>query len=67
MSQAQAAETKVKQAADAARQAAAKFSLFFCLSLIVGAFIASVAAAYGGRERDENETLLLTSTGVLRP
>jgi hypothetical protein len=60
MTEAQAAATKVKQTADEARKGAEKFSLFFCLSLLVGAFIASVAAAYGGRERDENETLLLT-------
>jgi len=60
--QAQAAEAKIKDAADAARRSAAKFSLYFCLSLLVGAFIASVAAAYGGRERDEYETLLLATT-----
>ena len=59
VTQALAAEAQVKNTADAARRAAAKFSLYFCLSLLVGAFIASVAAAHGGNERDEYEALLL--------
>jgi hypothetical protein len=66
VTQAQAAEAQVKDAADAARRAAAKFSLYFCLSLLVGAFIASVAAAHGGKERDEYEALLLIDE-PLRP
>jgi len=66
VTQAQAAEAQVKDAADAARRAAAKFSLYFCLSLLVGAFIASVAAAHGGKERDEYEALLLIGE-PLRP
>ncbi|HEX4367580.1 MAG TPA: hypothetical protein VH023_12160 [Rhodopila sp.] len=48
-----AAETKVRQAADAARKATATFAIFTALSLMIGAFIASVAGAYGGRIRDE--------------
>jgi hypothetical protein len=66
VTQAQAAEAQVKNVADAARRAAAKFSLYFCLSLLVGAFIASVAAAHGGKERDEYEALLLIGE-PLRP
>jgi hypothetical protein len=48
------AQTKVKAAADAARKAAAETSIYTALSLLVGAFIASVAAAMGGRQRDEH-------------
>ena len=53
IAQANAAEEKVKQAADAARKAAATFSIFTALSMLIGAFIASVAAAYGGSLRDD--------------
>jgi hypothetical protein len=48
------AEAKAKAAADAARKAAAAASLYLALSLLVGAFIASVSAALGGRLRDEH-------------
>lgn len=48
------AEAKAKAAADAARKAAAEASIFMALSLLVGAFIASVSAALGGRLRDEH-------------
>jgi hypothetical protein len=37
-----------------ARKAAAKTSIFLALSMLVGAFIACVAAALGGRLRDEH-------------
>ncbi|HVZ10116.1 hypothetical protein [Rhodopila sp.] len=47
------AATKARAAADAARKAAANLAIFTALSLMIGAFIASVAAAYGGRIRDE--------------
>ena len=47
------AETKVRQAADIARKATATFAIFSALSLMIGAFVASVAGAYGGRLRDE--------------
>ncbi len=46
-------EVKAKQAADAARKAAAAFSFFTFFSMLIGAFISSVAAAIGGRQRDE--------------
>jgi hypothetical protein len=48
------AEQKAKAAADTARKAAAQLSLYTALSLLVGAFIASVSAALGGRLRDEH-------------
>lgn len=44
--------TQVKQAADTARKSAAAFSLFGAFSLLIGAFIAAVAAAVGGNQRD---------------
>jgi len=47
------AEQKTRQAADSARKAAAAASIFTALSMLVGAFIASAAAALGGRRRDE--------------
>jgi hypothetical protein len=43
-----------KAAADEARKAAAAAALFTALSLLIGAFIASVSAAIGGRLRDEH-------------
>ena len=48
------AQAKLKADADAARKAAAQTSIFLALSMLVGAFIASVAAALGGRLRDEH-------------
>ena len=47
------AELKARQAADAARKATAIFAIFMALSLMIGAFVASAAAAYGGNIRDE--------------
>lgn len=41
-------------AADAARKGAAEAAIFLALSLLVGAFIASITAALGGRLRDEH-------------
>lgn len=48
------ATAKVKTAADEARKSAATAALYTALSLLVGAFIASVAAAIGGHLRDEH-------------
>jgi len=45
--------TQGKQAADTARKAAATASLMTALSLMIGAFIAGVAGALGGRNRDQ--------------
>lgn len=61
LTQVQAAKVKAQQAADAARKASATFALLGALSLIIGAFIASVAAAFGGRQRDDDEALYLTA------
>lgn len=60
LDQVRAAKVKAQQAADAARKASANFALFGALSLIIGAFIASVAAALGGRQRDDDEARYLT-------
>ncbi|QND57999.1 hypothetical protein [Mesorhizobium huakuii] len=57
----QDAKVKAKQAADIARKATATFALIGALSLVIGAFIASAAAALGGRQRDEEEAVFLTS------
>jgi hypothetical protein len=46
------AETKAKADADAARKTAAQAAMYTALSMLVGAFIASVSAALGGRLRD---------------
>ncbi len=53
------AKSAAKDAADKARKAGATSALVGSLSLLVGAFIASAAAALGGRQRDEEEDLLL--------
>jgi hypothetical protein len=50
----QAAVTKARQVADATRKATAQFAMFAALSMLIGAFIASAAAAYGGSLRDEH-------------
>jgi hypothetical protein len=52
IAQVQAAETKARQAADAARKASAAASIFTALSMMIGAFIACAAAALGGGLRD---------------
>jgi hypothetical protein len=48
------AQSKLKTEADSARKAAAEASIYLALSLLIGAFIASVSAALGGRIRDEH-------------
>jgi hypothetical protein len=55
------AKVKAKQAADTARKGSATFALLGALSLVIGAFIASAAAALGGRQRDDEEALVVTS------
>ena len=47
------AKAKAQEAADTARKAGIAFALMAALSLVIGAFIASVSAALGGRLRDE--------------
>ena len=61
LAQAKTMAEKVKQAADTARKAAASLALFSFLSLLIGAFIASAAAALGGQERDEHDKLYTRS------
>ncbi|HWI37330.1 MAG TPA: hypothetical protein VNU64_12820 [Burkholderiales bacterium] len=46
------AQTKAKEAADAARKASAAAALLLFISLLIGAFLASFCAIYGGRRRD---------------
>ena len=48
----QQAQAKAREAADAARKASAYAALWLVVSLFVGAFVASLAATYGGRRRD---------------
>ena len=55
------AKVKAKQAADTARKGSATFALLGALSLVIGAFIASSAAALGGRQRDDEEAVFLTN------
>jgi hypothetical protein len=54
IAQEKTAEVKARQTADAARKAGAYLSIFTALSMLIGAFIASAAAAVGGRQRDEH-------------
>jgi hypothetical protein len=48
----QAAMTKARQVTDATRKAGADAAIYTFISLLIGAFIASVAGAIGGRLRD---------------
>lgn len=52
VAQLKAAEDKARATADAARKATELMALFTALSMLIGAFIASVSAALGGRLRD---------------
>jgi polyhydroxyalkanoate synthesis regulator phasin len=49
----QEAETAAREAADKARKASAVAALWMFISLLIGAFIASMAATWGGRQRDD--------------
>jgi cation transporter-like permease len=46
------AEILAKEAADKARKATAYAALWLFISLLIGAFVASLSATYGGRQRD---------------
>ena len=46
------AETTARQAADEARKASAYAALWMAVALLLGAFVASVMAIFGGRQRD---------------
>ena len=52
--QLKAAEVKARELADAARKATSAAAICTALSMLIGAFVASVAAALGGRERDSH-------------
>ena len=52
IAQAKAADLEARQVADKVRKTAAETSIFTALSMLVGAFIACVAAALGGQRRD---------------
>lgn len=45
-------ETVAKEAADKARKASAYAALWLFISLLIGAFVASFSATFGGRQRD---------------
>lgn len=47
------AENAMREAADEARKASAYAALWMFITLLMGAFIASLMAVYGGRQRDE--------------
>ena len=46
------AEIAAKEAADKARKASAYAAMWLFISMLIGAFIASLAATFGGRQRD---------------
>ncbi|MBB3197102.1 hypothetical protein [Roseateles terrae] len=52
---AQAAETRARDAADTARKAAMQAALWMFVALLIGAFTASWLATIGGRQRDLND------------
>lgn len=56
LKQAEDAKVKAQEAADTARKGASTAALLGALSLFIGAFIAGAAAAFGGRQRDEDES-----------
>ncbi|HEY5809474.1 MAG TPA: hypothetical protein VIT67_15980 [Povalibacter sp.] len=53
IAQMKAAEVKAREVADAARKSASAASIITALSMLIGAFIASVAAALAGSQRDD--------------
>jgi len=56
-------KAKAQAAADQARKVSATAAILGALSLAIGAFIASVAGAMGGRQRDEDEMIAIGSGG----
>lgn len=52
---------RAQLAADDARKAGAYGALWLFVSLLLGAFTASLAATFGGRQRDRDESLLNTN------
>ncbi len=54
IAQAKDTAARAKAAADEARKAAAQAAIYTALAMLIGAFIASISAALGGRLRDEH-------------
>lgn len=54
-------KAKAQKAADDARKVSATAAILGALSMAIGAFIASVAGAMGGRQRDDDELMLVSS------
>lgn len=52
-------KAKAQKAADDARKASATAAILGALAMVIGAFIAAAAGAFGGHQRDEEETLLV--------
>ena len=52
------AMTAIRESADKARRASSALAFFTALSMLIGAFIASSAAAYGGHLRDESSDII---------
>ncbi|MCX5512228.1 hypothetical protein C3941_09155 [Kaistia algarum] len=61
LAQIEAAKQKAKEAADAARKVALTTALLTVAALLVGAFISGVAAAFGGRQRDDDAPVIATA------
>jgi hypothetical protein len=57
IAKAKEAEVKLRQAADTARKTAATAAFFTAFSMVIGAFIAAVAATIAGHRRDERIAL----------
>ena len=55
------AKNAALQTAEEARESAATVAMLGALSLLVGAFIASASAALGGRQRDDEEVMMVAS------
>ena len=55
IAQAKAAEIRAREVADAARKSASVAAIFTALAMLIGAFVASAAAAFGGSQRDDIE------------
>lgn len=62
LAQVEQAKATAQEAADTARKAGATFALVGALSLLIVAFIASAAAALGGRQRDDDEIAYVTTS-----
>lgn len=54
-------KAKAQQATDEARKASATAAILGALSMMIGAFVAAVAGAMGGRQRDDEEAILVTA------